>query len=277
MSRADAWKPDELAVLDAAHEEGLTGAEAVAWVAERLPARTPPRKPRAISYMLGATAPNARPRGRALGLRISKRALREGATGDGAPLTAEELAATPRPVTREDCRVGAPGAIRPCPWVSCKHTLYLDVNERGSIKVNWPHLEPHQVRHSCALDVAESGGVSLEEAGEMLNLTRERMRQLEQSALNNLVTAAARSLAWGERSVSAALRELMRDGIDASHLEAYRRATAPRESSEPCRYLPVVRTETAATTTERATPRAALPDELSPRTWLRRASARRAP
>src|SRR6185436_15449349 len=30
----------------------------------------------------------------------------------------------PRPQTRKDCK----DAQRPCPWVSCKHHLYLDVN-----------------------------------------------------------------------------------------------------------------------------------------------------
>src|SRR5262249_28750008 len=44
----------------------------------------------------------------------------------------------PRPRTRAECAEGQ----RPCPWVSCKHHLYLDVNpETGSIKLNFPDLE----------------------------------------------------------------------------------------------------------------------------------------
>jgi hypothetical protein len=83
-----------------------------------------------------------------------------------------------RPRTREECRDGP----RPCLWVSCRFHLYLDVNpSTGSIKLNFPHLEPWELTESCALDVAERGGMSLEELGRLLNVTRERARQLEES------------------------------------------------------------------------------------------------
>lgn len=39
---------------------------------------------------------------------------------------------------------------------------------------------------SCALDVAESGEMTLEEVGALMNLTRERIRQIEKSALRKL-------------------------------------------------------------------------------------------
>ena len=65
----------------------------------------------------------------------------------------------PRPTSREECR----GEARPCPWVACKHHLYLDINpETGSIKINFPDLEPWELKHTCALDVAERGGITLE-------------------------------------------------------------------------------------------------------------------
>jgi hypothetical protein len=89
----------------------------------------------------------------------------------------------PRPVTREECR----GEERPCPWVACKFHLYLDVNpETGSIKLNFPDLEPWELPHTCALDVAERGGITLEEVGEIMNLTRERIRQVEVRGLIKL-------------------------------------------------------------------------------------------
>ena len=89
----------------------------------------------------------------------------------------------PRPTTREECR----GEMRPCPWVACKHHLYLDINpETGSIKINFPDLEPWELKHTCALDVAERGGITLEEVGEIMNLTRERVRQLETQGLARL-------------------------------------------------------------------------------------------
>ena len=88
-----------------------------------------------------------------------------------------------RPMRRADCEDGP----RPCPFVSCKHHLYLDVNpETGSIKLNFPHLEPWEMRESCALDVAERGGITLEEVGAIVNLTRERVRQVEVRATGKL-------------------------------------------------------------------------------------------
>jgi hypothetical protein len=88
-----------------------------------------------------------------------------------------------RPKTRADC-VNSP---RPCMFVSCKHNLYLDVNpETGSIKLNFPDKEIWELPYTCALDVAEKGGITLEEVGEIMNLTRERIRQVETRGLLKL-------------------------------------------------------------------------------------------
>jgi len=93
-----------------------------------------------------------------------------------------------RPKTRSECAHG----VRPCPYVSCKHHLYLDVNpETGSIKLNFPHLEVWEMEETCALDVAERGGITLEEVGEIMNLTRERIRQVEVRGLLKLKMTAA--------------------------------------------------------------------------------------
>ena len=88
-----------------------------------------------------------------------------------------------RPKTRGDCINGP----RPCPWVGCKYHLYLDVNEKtGSIILNFPDLMPWELEHSCVLDVADRGGITLEEVGAIMNLTRERIRQLESLAASKL-------------------------------------------------------------------------------------------
>ena len=88
-----------------------------------------------------------------------------------------------RPRTRADC-VNSP---RPCVFVSCKYNLYLDVNpETGSIKLNFPDKEIWELEYTCALDVSEKGGITLEEVGEIMNLTRERSRQVETRGLEKV-------------------------------------------------------------------------------------------
>ncbi len=88
-----------------------------------------------------------------------------------------------RPHSRKDCQKGH----RPCLFVSCKHHLYLDVNtETGTIKYNFPDISLFEMKETCALDVADRGGITLEEVGEILNLTRERIRQVEVKGLSKL-------------------------------------------------------------------------------------------
>jgi hypothetical protein len=102
-----------------------------------------------------------------------------------------------RPRTRTECA----DAPRPCPFVSCQHHLFLDVSARtGAIKLNFPDLEVWEMSETCALDVADRGGTTLEEVGAIMNLTRERIRQVEVKGLAKL----------------AALRDMMnlRDYVD---------------------------------------------------------------
>ena len=88
-----------------------------------------------------------------------------------------------RPKVRGDCAQGE----RPCPYVSCKYNLYVDVNPRtGSVKMNFPDKELWELADTCALDVADRQGITLEEVGVIMNLTRERVRQLEMRGLVKL-------------------------------------------------------------------------------------------
>jgi hypothetical protein len=117
-----------------------------------------------------------------------------------------------KPRTRAECAEGP----RPCPFVSCKHHLYIDVSPRtGAIKLNFPDLEVWDLGESCALDVADRGGTTLEDVGAIMNLTRERIRQVEVKALAKLE----------------ALRDMMalRDYIDEGPVGKRR---LPRLSSE---------------------------------------------
>ena len=93
----------------------------------------------------------------------------------------------PEDVDRPRMRAHCQNVARPCPFVSCGHHLYLDVNpQSGAIKLNFPHLEVWEMAETCALDVADRGGITLEEVGAILNLTRERIRQVEVRGLTKI-------------------------------------------------------------------------------------------
>ena len=88
-----------------------------------------------------------------------------------------------RPRKRSECLE----MERPCLFVSCRFHLYLDVNpETGSLKENFPGKEPWELEQTCALDVSDRGGITLEEVGSIMNLTRERIRQVEVRGLEKL-------------------------------------------------------------------------------------------
>src|SRR4029434_4328489 len=80
-----------------------------------------------------------------------------------------------KPRTREDCVDGP----RPCPYVSCKHHLYLDVSARtGAIKLNFPDLEVWDMNETCALDVADRGGTTRAGVSASMDLTAARAREV---------------------------------------------------------------------------------------------------
>ncbi len=138
-----------------------------------------------------------------------------------------------RPTTYADCQ----GRPRPCPWLSCKHNLMLDVNERtGSLIPNLgrtvgggsrdrrnltrklPNLAERQSygraaeveaallealdqaaaddAPTCVLDAVRDGqNYTLEEVGDLLSVTRERVRQIEIGALKQIRDTRGRAVA----------------------------------------------------------------------------------
>ncbi len=139
-----------------------------------LPEAAPP--PGAPSRLMRGRPARPLRRARSIGLRYMRAAVAAAAVSNPEPTE-------PRPRTRGECIGGA----RPCPWVGCRHHLYLDLNpETGSIKLNYPEDQPWELEESCSLDVAERGEHNLEDIGARMNLTRERIRQIEIRALTEL-------------------------------------------------------------------------------------------
>lgn len=107
-----------------------------------------------------------------------------------------------RPSKRVDCLPGGGNAQRPCPYVSCKWSIWNELAHGGSGAVSSTqkrrlpnNVDPTSLSYSCFLDLAERGndpgtgkgaGMTLEQAGSVLNLTRERVRQIEAVALDRI-------------------------------------------------------------------------------------------
>lgn len=91
-----------------------------------------------------------------------------------------------RPRVREDCTE----VSRPCPYVACRHNMYLDViGPRGSIRFNYPDKQPWDIdeNESCSLDIIESRlELSIREVGMALGITHEGARQIELKAKESL-------------------------------------------------------------------------------------------
>lgn len=93
-----------------------------------------------------------------------------------------------RPRTRGECA----GVPRPCPYVGCRHHLGIEVNGAGNLSFAHGPTEVHDLRWSCSLDLAEHEGLTLDQVGQALGVTRERVRQLEVRALAKAQRAAKR-------------------------------------------------------------------------------------
>lgn len=88
-----------------------------------------------------------------------------------------------RPKTRKECQK----SVRPCPFVSCRHHLFLDVNEvTGTLRFNFPGKQIWDLDFTCALDVAEEGGMSVPEVARFMNLCPERVRQIVHQAVSRV-------------------------------------------------------------------------------------------
>ena len=137
--------------------------------------------------------------------------LDEGATAEKRRLKKRSLrvvverAPSVLPATTEECR----GGPRPCPLISCPMHLWSDVTRTGGLKLNFPDREPWEMpeHESCAVDVADAGGATLDRVGVLINLTRERVRQLQEMALGRFLAELK------ARGLEGALREWLGERV----------------------------------------------------------------
>jgi Sigma-70, region 4 len=91
-----------------------------------------------------------------------------------------------RPKIREDCKK----VPRPCPYASCRFNTFLDIHpSSGKLKILHDNCEdPSDLKvDSCVLDIVEKhGALTLEEIGTVMNITRERVRQIGDAACRKM-------------------------------------------------------------------------------------------
>lgn len=75
----------------------------------------------------------------------------------------------------------------PCPFVSCKHHLYLDVDsDTGEIIFNFPGKEVWELQETCALDAADKKGLSDAEVAALMGLNVARFSVLKERTLRKV-------------------------------------------------------------------------------------------
>jgi len=141
-----------------------------------------------------------------------------------------------RPRTRADCE----DAPRPCPWVGCRYSLYLDVKKR-SIKLNFPALEVDEMpaAMSCALDVADSrpGGADLPVVAQAMGLSYDRSFQVVDLARKHAIEVA-RSLGVGTPTASPRRAKPARTADpDLDNISAAAHRSTPAFKKAPFRQL----------------------------------------
>lgn len=127
--------------------------------------------------------------------RSSQSSLRKGT--ELYPPTTVDRPRTARECDDEFLDMGTPGIA--CPFLSCVHHLAIDVNENtGSYAVNVPFtlkdedgdpvpdITLNERSYTCSRKAALDGPQTMESIGEAIGVSRERVRQIVDSALNKL-------------------------------------------------------------------------------------------
>lgn len=104
-----------------------------------------------------------------------------------------ETAASPLPVLRPRTRGDCVNGPRPCPWVACRHHLWLDVDRRGFIQAGSRGTDIAcltTMPETCALDVADAGGTTVDHIALLYGVSTSRIGQLIQAGLRRLARLA---------------------------------------------------------------------------------------
>lgn len=133
-------------------------------------------------------------------------------SGEVIPIRRLPVVTEERPRTRADCVDGP----RPCPW-GCRYNLLVEVDRVGGLSspllderlrakatpkdaARWIEkltdviAELPEGHPSCALDVADQGGITLDAVARLFGFTRERIRQIEGKAIGRLQRRPSREL-----------------------------------------------------------------------------------
>jgi hypothetical protein len=141
-----------------------------------------------------------------------------------------------RPRTRGDC-VNGP---RPCPWVGCRHHLYLHIDGRGAIQITMPPVEEWtEETVTCSLDVADTvppsilalvdprnyaspQHLSLEQVGHLMGgVSREAIRIVESRAMDRISGKLVDYILGVRASKVTPRRESARDWLPAGASAAH--------------------------------------------------------
>jgi hypothetical protein len=96
-----------------------------------------------------------------------------------------------KPKTRGDCK----GGFRPCPWVSCRHHLLLNVVGCQVLRPHG-HDDPSLLVETCALDVVDANpdGLSVEAVAQLTGAPGGKNLKQRGSDLVNRAERVARRL-----------------------------------------------------------------------------------
>lgn len=82
-----------------------------------------------------------------------------------------------------------PPAGTPCPHIRCRHHTAIEVNDIGSLKINFPGWDIDELDETCTLRAADGGPHTIPDVGRVLNISEEWVRENEANAIRKIARA----------------------------------------------------------------------------------------